>query len=372
MSIAPSPRALVADRLLRRTDAVVDALVRRLRAEIPAYADLSGAQDAEVRAIAAWAVRRVLEAWVAGTELGPADLQRFRGIGAARALDGRPLPGVLRAYRLGGTAVTDLVASEGADLLDVGDALALARLWMASIDALSEALYDGYAAASSRASHDPAGALADLLDDLLAGRQATRTALGERTRALGVSLPARPVLVLAPRALPGALLARTESDIALSLVAEPPTTEAPGAAQGLLWWVAARGVTDLPRAHRLVGLGHRHAPAAARDAGRPLGEADALTVAALRAHRDADPARLAEVTLGSAPDHLLAGLDAVLRHGSETAAADHLGLHVQSLRHRQRRLRALTGLDDRRPWDRLVLTCARWAPAAEGTAPSER
>nr|WP_246299470.1 helix-turn-helix domain-containing protein [Nocardioides panaciterrulae] len=135
--------------------------------------------------------------------------------------------------------------------------------------------------------------------------------------------------------------------------------------------VTARSTDDVPRAHRLAALAVEHAPARAT-AGGPLGEADALVLALLAAHRDADPARLAGLVLGPLADqpHLVAGLDAYLETGSASAAAATLGLHPQTMRHRLRRLVQRTGRDPRRPWDRFVLEVARTIAAADGPAPA--
>jgi len=356
-------RALLAD-LPRLTDDVLGAI----RAQIPAYRTLSAAQLEEVSAIASWAAARILQLWVEGGELAPADVARFRGIGAARALDGRPLPVVLRAYRVAGSRVTDLVAEVGADRLTVGDALDLARLWMASIDTLSEALYSGHSAATERLSGDRDRALADLLEDLLAGRQATRTALEDRCRELGVTLPARPVVLVATGAAPaGAVLSRERDGLTVALLPDPgrAVESAPGRTLGRTTAracaVVARDAGDVPRAHRLATYAVGHAPDRATANRRLLDEADAQVVALLAAHRDAEPARLAALVLGPLVDqpHLLAGLDAFLDAGSAAAAADALGLHPQTMRHRLRRLVQRTGRDPRRPWDRFVLEVAR-------------
>jgi hypothetical protein len=358
-------RALLAD-LPRLTDDVLGTI----RTQIPAYRTLSAAQLEEVSAIASWAAGRILQLWVEGGELAAADVARFRGIGAARALDGRPLPVVLRAYRVAGSRVTDLVAEIGADRLSVDDALDLARLWMASIDTLSEALYSGHSAATERLSGDRDRALADLLDDLLTGRQATRTALADRCRELGVRLPAAPVVLVTTGAAPAcAVLARERDGTTVALLEDPGRAvqgapgRTPGHTTAVACAVTARDAVDVPRAHRLAAHAVERAPGHATADGRVLDEADAQVLALLAAHRDADPARLAALALGSVLDqpHLLAGLDAFLRTGSASAAAEALGLHPQTLRHRLRRLVQRTGRDPRRPWDRFVLEAARCA-----------
>jgi len=343
-------------------DRVVPDVVTTIREQIPAYRTLSPAQVEEVSAIAAWATSRILALWVEDGELAPTDVQRFRGIGAARALDGRPLPVILRAYRVAGTRITDLVAELGGDRLTVDDALALARLWMASIDTLSEALYAGHSAASERLSGDRERALADLLDDLLSGRQATRTALQDRCRELDVTLPSRPCVLVTTAALPvaGAVLSRERDGTTVAVLASPG---APGPGPGCL--VEAADTGDVPRAHRLAELAAATAPRRAF-AGRPvLDEADAQVVALLAAHRDADPVRLAGLVLGrvSGQPHLVAGLESFLTTGSATAAAELLDVHPQTMRHRLRRLVHLTGRDPRRPWDRFVLEVAASVPS---------
>ncbi|MFC4785471.1 helix-turn-helix domain-containing protein [Nocardioides sp. MAHUQ-72] len=349
---------------------VVPDVVATIREQIPAYATLSPAQVEEVSAIAGWATSRILRLWVEDGELAPADVQRFRGIGAARALDGRPLPVVLRAYRVAGTRITDLVAEIGGDRLTVDDALALARLWMASIDTLSEALYAGHSAASDRLGSDRERALADLLDDLLAGRQATRTALADRCRELGLVLPARPGLLVTTGAAPdGAVLARERDGVTVAVVDE--AGRAGGSAQERtlshttpIWrgcLVMASDAGDVPRAHRLAELATTTAPDRAFGRRSVLDESDAQVVALLAAHRDADPARLATLVLDgiAGRPHLVAGLDAFLDTGTATAAAERLDVHPQTLRQRLRRLVQLTGRDPHDPWDRLVLEVAR-------------
>jgi hypothetical protein len=363
-----SERARVEQAIRADLDRVVPDVVATIGEQIPAYRSLSPAQTEEVSAIAGWATSRILQLWVEGCDLSAADVQRFRGIGAARALDGRPLPVVLRAYRVAGTRVTDLVAEVGGDRLTVDDALALARLWMASIDTLSEALYAGHSAASERLSGDRDRALADLLEDLLAGRQATRTALADRCRELGVTLPS-PLGVLVTTGPPPPQAVLTTHRDGTTIAALEPTSRVPGSAPGRVvghttrraCLVVAADPADVPRAHRLAELAVTTAPDRAF-AHRPvLDEADAQVVALLAAHRDADPARLAHLVLAglAGRPHLRAGLDAFLDDGSATAAAARLGVHPQTMRHRLRRLVELTGRDPRDPWDHLVLDVTR-------------
>jgi hypothetical protein len=368
-----------------RADEVAGMLLDAVTTEIPAYRLLAPPQLADVRAIAGWALRRIVALWVDGGSLTDADLARFRGIGAARALDGRPLPVVLRAYRVAATRATDLVIAEGDGRLDVDDVLALTRLWLASVDTLSEAVYAGYTAASDRLVGDRGRALRDLLDDLLAGRQTSPAALADRCRELGVTLPPRPCLLVAGPAggevtpgevatlvaglLPGAgeqaALAGVRGGRAVAVL--PAGTGAlAGALAGRGWrGCAVDGfpLGDVPRAYRLAADALDLAPAHAFEARPLLSGGDAQVVALLAARPTARPVDVVTEVLGGLTEpgaaHLLAGLAAYLATGSATAAAASLGLHPQTLRYRLRRVAALTGRDPRRPWDRLVLDVAR-------------
>jgi hypothetical protein len=376
---------------------VATVLIDAITAELPAYRLLAPPQLAEVRAIASWALRRIIGLWADGGSLGEADLARFRGIGAARALDGRPLPVVLRAYRVAATRAIDLVIAEGDGRLDIADVLALTRLWLVSVDTLSEAVYAGYTAATERLVGDRERALRDLLDDLLAGRQTSPAALGDRCRELGVTLPARPCLLLAGPATgevpPGAdaalvtalgpavgghaVLSGVRGGRAVAVLPAGVLLSAgvlpPGGSAGIAGALADRGwrgcavggvpLGDVTRAYRLAADALDLAPAHAFEGRALLTGGDAQVIALLAARPTARPADVVAEVLGGLVDpgagHLLAGLAAFLATGSATAAAASLHLHPQTLRYRLRRVTALTGRDPRRPWDRLVLDVAR-------------
>ncbi len=378
--------------------ATVAVLVEAVTEEIPAYRDLAPEQLDEVGAIAGWATSRVLDLWVQGTTLGAADLDRFKGIGAARAMDGRPLPVVLRAYRVAAARAVDLVVERSGDRLGVADVLALTRLWLASVDALSEALYTGYQAASERMSGDHGRALGDFLNDLLDGRQATAAAIKDRSAALGVHLPTPGWLLAvrasAPDTVPSAALddlaavlngpapddrqhdgqpalAVARATHAVLLLAQDPAARLDEALRERRWHGCLVAVTDpvlVPAAHRLVSDALVLAPGRAFAGRSALDEGDAQVLALLAARPGADPARVASAVLGAvsgpSSQHLIDGLDAFLQTGSASEGAALLHVHPQTMRYRLRRLVALTGRDPRRPWDRFVLETARTASAS--------
>jgi hypothetical protein len=353
-----------------------ETLIDAIRAQIPAYQALEASQLTEARAIAAWALSRAVELWVRDGALDAQDLARFRNIGAARAADGRPLPAVLRAYRVTASLASELVVRRGHGRLDVEDVLALNRVWLASIDALSEALFTGYTLAAERLVGDRARALRDLFDDLLVGRQASPGALADRCRQLGVTLPATPwLLIIEP--IDPALTISEAADLTpilfLSRGRRAVLLLAPGTRKELDAAISARGwrgclvseepIGEASRAYRLAVDALDTAPPHAYDHRSLLSDGDAHVLALLSARPTARPRDVVRSVLGPLADarqaHLLEGLGAYLATGSATAAADLLHVHPQTLRYRLRRVQELTGRDPRLPWHRLVLDIAR-------------
>ncbi|MFU9039093.1 MULTISPECIES: PucR family transcriptional regulator [Streptomyces] len=173
---------------LTATPRVVDAIVDAVHAQVPAYAALDDRRLPEVRAIAGWALDRLLHLWATDGAMEPADLRRFRGIAAARAADGRPVQAVLRAYRVAATVIADEIAL-GTPRPTAEDAFALTRMLLTALDTLAEEMAGTYAAANEDLAGDRDRALRLLLDDLLAGRHASIGALTGRANRLGVQLP---------------------------------------------------------------------------------------------------------------------------------------------------------------------------------------
>lgn len=377
-------RAEVAARLVDRLDDVAARMIERIVAEIPAYDVLDADQLADVRRIAVWATGRLLAAWSEGRQIAAEDVATFRRIGAARALDGRPLPAVLRSYRLGGVHLWRLIAEEGGERLAMADALAWTELWLHTIDDVSEAIHEGYSGATDRLATDRERARAALLDDILRGRHARAGGLREHAQLLGVELPERPTLLVATgvgadRVTVAALtalldeagapaasrLVREGADGGSALVAAGREAEL-RVAVGRRGWRAVvlhqRDVGALPRAYRLAVDALTQAPARAFGTDGCLDAGDAELLALLHATPEAAPDRLvAEVLgplLGPGEDRLVAGLAAYLSAGSAQGAARALAVHEQTVRYRLRRVTALTGRDPRRPWNRFVFESA--------------
>ncbi|MGY5082274.1 PucR family transcriptional regulator [Streptomyces nigrescens] len=363
-------------------------IVAAVREQVPAYAALDDSRLHEVRAIAAWALDRLLHLWVTDGALTPADLRRFRGIAAARAADGRPMPAVLRAYRVAATVLTDEIAT-ATPPLGAPDAFALTRMALATLDTLAEEMATAYTATSEDLAGDRDRALRLLLDDLITGRHASIGALTDRAARLGVQLP-DPYCLLAAEPTEVAGPAVTQ-EAALGLLAAlngpggastfPATVRGsrlvlllPAAAGGrapeVLHERGLRGCAisgeSLDRiavAYRLAADALDTAPAHAHHPARVLTDGDAQVLALLGGRPAATPEHLSRLILGPLVQpgrhHLMEALTTYLDTGSANAAARRLGLHPQSLRYRLRRISDLTQRDPRDPWQRLTLDIAR-------------
>ncbi|MBD8605530.1 helix-turn-helix domain-containing protein [Aeromicrobium sp. CFBP 8757] len=374
-------RGRIQQRVVASRTVVTERISGAIRQQIPAYATLGDAQRRETEAIAAWGVQRLLELWVSGTSLDEADLRQFHGIGVARGTDGRPLFAVLRAYRVAAVEASDLIHQMAGDDLTLDDALALNRVLLESLDEISEVLFAGHTAATTRLTGDRADVVRALADDLVTGRQTSTAALADRSEQLGIALPSRFGLTVVgspdgEEVTAGevarfaaavddpdgdALVLTTTRSGQGVLLHSRPVVDATPSARWRVCVVDDVALADLPATFRVASAAVRHAPAEAFGSG-PLDEADALLVALLRGEPRVDPRTFASTALRPllAPGqaHVLEGLSAYLLTGSSTEAGRRLGLHPQSMRHRLRRSRAVTGRDLADPWDHLVLRTA--------------
>lgn len=386
-------RVLVSAELERDRAGLVERIVTEVYAEVPAYRALHGSQLAEVRAITGWLVTRSMELWVRdASRLPPEDMERLRGIGRARAADGRSIGAVVRAHRIGSAAAVRIVREQAGDRLDATDVFALSELWLASLDQISESLATGHAEAAEQLDADRERARRALLDDLLIGRQASQGAIRDRARTLGIAPPDPAVLVVAepawsPAERGRALAENVTVSVGLELLAEATPTgadplvttrsgrvvvltsaeDAEGVTRALVergWHgcvLAPRGLTDMSAAYRLADGALESAPPHSFGADGLLRDSDACVLALLNGGA-ISPATVRRVVLGPllAHDnqHLLETLHAYFREGAATTAAESLHVHAQTLRYRLRRVRELTGHDPHRPWTRFVLETA--------------
>ncbi|MFJ9554576.1 PucR family transcriptional regulator [Nocardiopsis sp. NPDC101807] len=383
-------RARVSAGLARERAGLVERIVAEVYAEVPAYRALHGSQLEEVRAIAGWLVARSMELWAAGeTRLPPDDVERLRGIGRSRAADGRSIGAVVRAHRVGSAAAVRAVSELAAEGLDAADVFALGELLLTSIDQISESLAVGHAETAHRLDADLERARRAFLDDLLIGRQASRGAIRDRARTLGITPPDPAVLVVAQPegAHPGgapqgdtvsagmALLGLVEpvgADPLLTtragrvvLLVSPADAAGVAAVLGAHPWrgcvLAPRALADMSAAYRLADDALETAPPHAFGPEGLLRDSDACVLALLNGG-PVTPSAVRRAVLGpllSAGDaHLLETLRAYFREGAATTAAEALHVHPQTLRYRLRRVRELTGHDPHRPWPRFVLETA--------------
>lgn len=383
MPHADPRRRDIAARLTEGETALVDTFLATISREIPAYATLDAPQLQEVRSIIVWTLRRVLELWAEDGVLTDDDIRLFRGVGAVRARDGRPLSAVLRAYRVAASVFLERVSERFRDDVSVEDVTSLVRVWFAVLDELSEAIYDGYESTGRTLGADRENSLRELLVDLLLGRQSHAGTLAARLRELDAQLPATfdLVVVRPSAALDAGAAAAVVAALAppqdgpqvtaidtvvdgLGVVLLPPTDRA------ALAEVLARhdlraahhgcvSSRTAPRSHRLAVNGVIGAPEFAW-ARRMLTDGDLEVVALATGHADADPARAATAVMGrlAADAASRRTLDTVLRAGGAAQAAALLHLHPQTVRYRLRRIASATGRDPRDPWDRYVFQTA--------------
>ncbi|MFF4815736.1 helix-turn-helix domain-containing protein [Kitasatospora sp. NPDC001309] len=343
-------RSAAVARILADEPGMVEAALAAVTREIPAYANLDARQLEEVRSLIVWTLRRVLELWSVDGALDAGDLRMFRGVGAVRARDARPLAAVLRAYRVAALAFFDRIGERFPDTVPSRDLSALARVWLTVLDQSSEAVFDGYESTGRILSEDRERALRGLLADLLLGRQSHAGTLRARLRELDAELPATfDLLVVSPAA--GA--AGSADDAARAAALAATALDARTAAD-------RAGDLELTSLHTVMdGVGVALLKAVDPAALDRLTGAHALTGARLTGVTAA-PARVTDAVLGhlAQDDDTRRTLDAVIYADGAAGAAARLHLHPQTVRYRLRRLATTTGRDPRTPWNRFVFQTA--------------
>lgn len=318
----------------------------------------------------------------------PPDLAAPRETGRRRAQQGAPLPEILRAYRIGFTAVWDRLAAQarvGPDAALVDVLLdAAAMIWQRT-DEYAEAMTDSYRAATTELLVKQQHRRSALVDALFTGEPGPDAGPWEVSRLLNLPPDADLLVVAAETAGTAAEgLPRVERRLADRGIASAwrltPTQQLGLVALrvgqldetlALLRRIALtrtgvspvyRSLRDTPRQLDLARTALSELPAGRAD----LAEFPNDPLAKLMAHAPRETRRLASDVLGAvlelpADDReiLLNTLQTWFDHGgSAERAADKLCCHPNTVRYRLRRLHELTGRAPVDPWQATDLAAA--------------
>jgi hypothetical protein len=188
--------ATLAAEVERKLPELIDSTVRQILAEMPVYADARFVSNTELRESVRANLDHVMRT-LRGA--GTPDLSQASETGRARALQGAPLPELLRAYRIGLTEVwhrfVELTArGEQQDL--AGLVAATTAIW-ALIDDLAEALTTSYRDTTAEVMVAHQNRRSALVEALFAGGSATEGTLWDIARVLDLSLDGTFVVVAA-------------------------------------------------------------------------------------------------------------------------------------------------------------------------------
>lgn len=379
MEQAVSPLAALVERIDR--DRLSEAMLATFRTEIPGYARLP---DAAIRGQVLQVIRENVDLcldWVAGGGApAAARFEAFRESAKNRATEGMPLEDLLRAYRIGGTAAWRVLVAEA--VAEERDALPhAAELVMNYLDQVSGIVAAAYLEERQHLASEQERGVRALLDALLEGDPLDAGHL-ETAAQLGFAPGGRLATFAAAIAGEGAsaharaaaglravgALALTEGDrvVGLTVPGRPWAGSLPASA------VAVADV-EVPREELAasladVRLGVDIALRAGRTGLVPLREL-ALDLVLARSPRVA--ADLRERVLGAlgpgdgrARGDLLRTVSTYVElHRDRQRAAERLHIHPNTLDHRLRRARELTGLDLDDPEDLATMVLALHASA---------
>lgn len=363
-------------RLRAGSEAAADAMMEAIRREVPLYDALPDEALADTRRVALLAYIAVVRFWEEGRLALPDEMSAFRAMAADRARRDRPLPAVMRAYRVAAIATFDHIAEVGEGVLDAGDLRSLVRAVFGFLDQLYEVVTETYLDTARLVETRAERAVRDLADDLVTGRFVSGASLQERAAACGARLPEHPVVVVVggpdepgrPFAVgtgPPALSTRGGLVMVVDGPARPAIAEALRREGRRAVLVGAGDLVEVPGAFRLAA-----ALLETPCDGRPevLDDPDARVAGALQGLRPPLGAADVEAVLGLLvlPDQrrLVEALMALFDAGNAVSAAHRLDVHPQTLRHRLRRVRTLTGRDLSVGWDRFVVETALRAHVA--------
>ncbi len=363
-------------------DALVEEIIRALRAEVPEYDQpLEGEFGRLLREGVTVALGLFVE--LLGREAELPDLRVYAAIGRAEFRAGRTLDALQAAYRVGARVAWRHTVGVGEGVLEPRVLFALAESIFAYIDRLADASVAGYAQEQSLREGSAQARRQALAELLLAGPVTDPDAVHAAAEAAAWPLPAQLAVVavggvepvVVARRMPAGTIAAALDPGGVLLVPDP---EAPGrpaqVATGLRRRPAVLGPTvPWAQAHHSARLAVTAWPlhAAGRLGDAPLVRADEhlldLALAGderlareLTARRLAPLDALAPAARARASATLRAWLDA---HGDVSAAAAALHVHPQTVRYRLAGLREAFGpaLDD--PAARLEVAVALRAEA---------
>jgi hypothetical protein len=377
MAMAVSPLAALASRIDR--EHLTELMLETFRAQIPGYARLP---DSVVHGQVLEVIRENVDLcldWVAGGgEPDPARFDDFRESAKNRASEGMPLEDLLRAYRSGGTAAWRVLVAEAVP--DERDALPhAAELIMSYLDTVSGIVAAAYLEERQHLVSEQERSLRALLDALLdgdtldAGHQATAARLGfapaGRLAAFAVAIPGAGASDHA-RAAAGL---RTAGALAVTEGHRVVGLAAPGRIAAGTLPAAAVAVVDaevsrdeLAASLADVGLGM---DIALRDGLTGVVTLQELALDMLLARSPRVAADLRERVLGplggsaGSRGDLLNTVSTYVQLGcNRQRTANRLHVHPNTLDHRLRRARELTGLDLDDPEDLAVMVLALHEP----------
>ncbi|ATY13048.1 PucR family transcriptional regulator [Amycolatopsis sp. AA4] len=374
--------------VVRRAEAelprLVDAHVARVRDEIDIYRDDGLVQPEDLRRSVEANMRFMIAAL--RDPKGGNDFSAPRETGARRARQGAPLPEVLRAYRLGFTALWDTLAAS-ADYQRpalMRALLAAGRgLWLLT-DEYAIQLTEAYRATMAELTLARERRRSALAEALFTGEPVAGTTHWEITSLLGFPPDAGLVVVMAEtrradEPLPGieqrlaehgmVSVWRLTPALQTGIVALPDSDPEPLVA--LLRQIAKarigmsqpyRAIGETPRAVRLARIALVSAP----EGSKQVSAFRAGRVAGLVAHAPAEGVRVAQAVLGPilelpAEDRetLLATIRAWFDNdGSAERTGKQLHCHRNTVRYRLRRVQELTGHSFANPADIAELAVA--------------
>ncbi len=377
-------------RITENLQAISERLIASIVDNIPAYGSADAALTSELRGIARWLVTRLMEIWVSNEQPTAEDLRRFRSIGTRRGGGGWPTPVLLRSYRVGAVELVETIRELSDDALNADDLLDLHRVMLTGLDTIAEAVLAGHDEAVARLANSPRHAMVEFLDDLLSGRHSSTSAIEDRAHQLGIA-SAKEWNVMVVRSV------RRGRDLTIAEVSEFAESVARSASSPLAdarmplctlrgsygvivfsrvgdmeqelrkraWHACVMTGTQATRVaslFRIACMAIEFAPEGAYETSCALSAADAMFVCLVRAQGEVDPTQFSQAALGDLLSdrnvHLMESLDALFHYGSAVDAAAGLGIHVQTMRQRLRRINDITSRDIFNAWDRSVLGAA--------------